>query len=200
MSDDERKLPADFQAKLDQVRTSMGHLADLCVEQARQLAADMGEAPNDANRMYWGTMGNLLSFGGSRLNSGSSELRALHALACSVPKRSAPQWREANRQCEELFEMIDGGETLAFMDGGTHYYPADSLDQRDWDDETQVADAMTISAEFFHVPSLYRGAVGDVVNAIMRVMDTGWRKLPQPWADAYCYVVACICARVGAAP
>jgi hypothetical protein len=56
---------------------------------------------------------------------------------------------------------------------------------------------MRIAAEFFQVPSLYTPAVGDVVTQIMRALDAGWRELPQPRADAYCYVIACICARCG---
>jgi hypothetical protein len=49
--------------------------------------------PTYANRTYWGTMRNLLTFGGNRLNSGSLELYAQHELACSVlRRRNADQW------------------------------------------------------------------------------------------------------------
>jgi hypothetical protein len=77
---------------VEQMGGSMKRLAAFAVDQARQLAADVGEAPTYANRTYWGTMGNLLSFGGNLLNSGSPELYAQHELACSVLRRNADQW------------------------------------------------------------------------------------------------------------
>jgi hypothetical protein len=57
--------------------------------------------------------------------------------------------RRAPPRCQELFDNIDGGETLAFQDGGTHFYRSQ---HRDLDDPEQLADAMCLSAEFFHVP------------------------------------------------
>jgi hypothetical protein len=73
------------------MRGSMKRLAALAVESGAQLATDVCEAPTYANRTYWGTMGNLLSFGGNRLNSGSPKLHAQHELACSVLRRNADQ-------------------------------------------------------------------------------------------------------------
>ena len=102
------------------------------------------------------------------------------------------------RRCEEMFDNIDGGETLGLGDGGLHYYPADTGEPRDFTDPEQVADAMRIAATFFHVPSLHAGAVGEVTIGIMRAVDKDWATLPQPRADAYCYVVACVCERIGA--
>ena len=87
---------------------------------------------------------------------------------------------------------------MGLGDGGFHYYPRDVGEPRDWEDAEQVVDAMRTGAEFFSVPSLYAPAVGDVVTQIVRAMDADWRRLPQPWADAYCYVMACIGERVGA--
>jgi hypothetical protein len=63
----------------EQIRPRLEGLVAHTAEAARQLAADMGEAPTPDNRRYWGTMGNFLTFGGQRLNSGSPELHALHA-------------------------------------------------------------------------------------------------------------------------
>jgi hypothetical protein len=105
------KVKAWLEGVRDDLRPQVNALSEACSEQARQLAADMGEAATDANRIYWGTMGNLLVFGGGKLNTGSPELHALHDLARSVPRRTASQWTMAKCCCEELFDQLDGGET-----------------------------------------------------------------------------------------
>jgi hypothetical protein len=91
---------------------------------------------------------------------------------------------------------FDGGETLGLGEDGIHTIMAS---RRDFEGSAQVTDAMQVAAKFFHVPSLYAPAVGEEVTAqITRAIDADWRALPQPWADAYNYVVACICERCGA--
>jgi hypothetical protein len=148
------KVTAWLEEAREQMRPHWEALAAHATDAASQLAADMGESYS-TNKMYWGTMGNFLTFGGQRLNSGSPALHALHDLARSVPRRSADQWSAAMRKCEEMFDNIDGGETLGLGDGGLHYYPADDGPPRNWDDPVQVPDAMRIAAEFFSVPPLY---------------------------------------------
>ena len=151
-----------------------------------------------AGRPCLDTMNNLLLFGGQVLNSGAPAPHALHGLACTVPRRKAAQWSAAMARCEDLFDQLDGGETLGLDDGGIQFYPHNSIQRRDFTDPDQVADAMWIAAAFFRVPSLYGPALGAVVADIMRAMDKDWAELPRAWADCYNYVVACICERVGA--
>jgi hypothetical protein len=52
------KVKAWLEGVRDDLRPQVNALSEACSEQARQLAADMGEAATDANRIYWGTMGN----------------------------------------------------------------------------------------------------------------------------------------------
>jgi hypothetical protein len=59
------KMKAWLEGVRDDLRPQVNALSEACSEQARQLAADMGEAPTDTNRIYWGTMGNLLVFDGA---------------------------------------------------------------------------------------------------------------------------------------
>ncbi len=94
-----KKMLNDFK---EQTAPLVQQMAAFATEAARQLAADMGEAPTNDNSMFWGTMGNLLTFGWRRLNSGSAALHALHDLASSEPSRNASQWSAAMWKCGEL--------------------------------------------------------------------------------------------------
>lgn len=126
---------------------------------SRRSAADMGDPQNDANKMFWATLYNVVTATNFKLDSGSTELRTvLPTPRTSLPLHAWPPPTDRAGAASPCGPDRDGGETLG--DRLRSFKPDFDLDDRDT--------ALDECGNFYKVPSSCMPAVGDAVTAIMQ--------------------------------